>query len=62
MNNQSSTNQTNVVDLFSKKHVVENNNVDYSLVDQLSRRRNSNSDKSVNRDNNLVVLFPGFCA
>jgi len=62
MNNQTSTNKNNVIDLFSKKHVVETNNkVDYSLVDELRSRRNSKNSKTANR-NNLVVLFPGFCA
>ncbi len=62
MNKQSSNNKSNVIDLFSKKHVVENNKVDYSLVDQLhGRRRNTKHTKTANRDN-LVVMFPGFCA
>lgn len=62
MNKQSSNNKSNVIDLFSKKHVVESNKVDYSLVDQLhGRRRNSKNAKNANRDN-LVVMFPGFCA
>lgn len=62
MSKQISTNKNNVVDLFSKKPAVANHKVDYSLVDQLhGRRRNQKSSKTAHRDN-LVVMFPGFCA
>ncbi len=55
--------KSNVVDLFSKKSAkTENNNVDYSLLDQLqSKRRSAKGAKNAQRDN-LLILFPGFCA
>ena len=61
MNNSTSINKNNVIDMFNKKSVGDNQKVDYTLVDELQRRRNAKSSKTSNR-NNLVVLFPGFCA
>ncbi len=63
MKREDTSRKSNVIDMFSKKSIkVESSNVDYSLVDQLeSRRRSAKGSKNAHRDN-LLVLFPGFCA
>lgn len=59
---QINSKKNNVIDLFSKRAVQsETSNVDYSLMNQLNTKNNSRVVKHVKRDN-LVVLFPSFCA
>jgi len=51
-----------VIDLFSKQTAqVEASNVDYSLMNKLNNKHDSKVVKHAKRDN-LLVLFPSFCA
>lgn len=54
--------KNNVIDLFSKATVqVEASNVDYSLMNKLNDKNNDKVVRHAKRDN-LLVLFPSFCA
>jgi hypothetical protein len=54
--------KSNVIDMFSKKAAnVESSNVDYSLLEQLNAKNTSKVVRHGKRDN-LLVLFPSFCA
>lgn len=57
-----SNKKNNVIDMFSKSAAVEQNrNVDYTLLNQFNNKNNNKVVKLAKRDN-LVVLFPSFCA
>ena len=57
-----STRKNNVIDLFSKRAArEERNSVDYSLLHQLQGKGHNKVVKHGKR-NNLLVLFPSFCA
>ncbi len=59
---QINSRKNNVIDLFSKQTAqVEASNVDYSLMNKLNNKNDSNVVKHAKRDN-LLVLFPSFCA
>ncbi|MBX3074844.1 hypothetical protein KF707_15530 [Candidatus Obscuribacterales bacterium] len=59
---QINSKKNNVIDLFSKQTAqVEASNVDYSLMNKLNNKHDSKVVKHAKRDN-LLVLFPSFCA